>query len=384
MESKSRNPSAVAQSHSPLTYRIMVQIAADWILDVSQTIDQEKLDEAGFFRDFSPVSATEPTDCVVPNATSSSAISVGSSHDRCNSHEHAQWSTEVYEHFFRDAINLKRDSYGLMLRVGTIVIGSGLIAIVFAGTTEQSLDSVVGLQSHIGVVVFLILAVLPAIDLFLIDFIDQHPVFVREFTTDHFRFISYGLAKVAMEAITTFLEVLVMFLLVYWSVGFLGRFWYWVLVLFLLAMVSGSLGLLIASVVRYPESARELVPMIILPQMLLCGFFVNVEFLPQWIQWTSWLMPLTYAFRLLLAEEFSTCLERTYEEQLKVNCAESFLTALGSDANVYNETSVLRLAQAGTYVGLKNIVEYLGFFSTGQDPLAGFWNSCRVSTRRRL
>jgi hypothetical protein len=149
-------------------------------------------------------------------------------------------------------------------------------------------------------------------------------------------------------------------------------------------MVSGSLGLLIASVVRYPESARELVPMIILPQMLLCGFFVNVEFLPQWIQWTSWLMPLTYAFRLLLAEEFSTCLERTYEEQLKVNCAESLLTALGSDAIVYNETSVLRLAQAGTYVGLKNIVEYLGFFSAGQDPLAAFWNGCPVSTERRL
>jgi hypothetical protein len=141
-----------------------------------------------------------------------------------------------------------------------------------------------------------------------------------------------------------------------------------------------------ASVARYPESAKELVPIAILPQLLLCGFFVNVALLPQWIQWTSWLMPLTYVFRLLLAEEFSVCLERTHEEQLKVNCAESLLTALGSDAivyDVYKDTSVLRLAHAGTYVGLNNIAEYLGFFSGGQDPLASFWNTCRVSTERR-
>jgi hypothetical protein len=49
--------------------------------------------------------------------------------------------------------------------------------------------------------------------------------------------------------------------------------------------------------------------------------------------------------RILLAEEFSTCLERTHEEQLKVNCAESLLTALGSDAIIYKETAVLKLAQ---------------------------------------
>jgi hypothetical protein len=264
MESKSHNPSAIALTSY---YRIVVQIAADWILDVPQTVDQEKLDEAGFFRDFPSVSATEPTDCVVSNATGST-MSTGSSHDSGNTHGHASWWTEECEQFVRDALNLKRDSYGMMFRVGTVVIGTGLIAIVFAGTTEDSFDSAVGFYSHIGVVIFLIIAVLIVIQFILLDFIDQHPVFVREFTTDHFRLISYGLTKVTMEAITTFLEVLVMLLLVYWSVGLLGRFWYWLLVLFLLAMVSGSIGLLIASVVRYPESAKDLIFKAKLPQML--------------------------------------------------------------------------------------------------------------------
>jgi hypothetical protein len=65
-----------------------------------------------------------------------------------------------------------------------------------------------------------------------------------------------------MEAVTTFLEVLVFFLEEYWNVGLLGRFGYWVLVSFLLATVS--LDLLIASVMRDPESAKELVPILTL------------------------------------------------------------------------------------------------------------------------
>jgi hypothetical protein len=116
--------------------------------------------------------------------------------------------------------------------------------------------------------------------------------------------------------------------------------------------------------------------------MLLCGFFVSVDELPVWIAWTQWIMPLTYAFRLFLAEEFSSCLDFTVEEQNGINCAVSIQNALGTTGDlsaVYNETSVFRLYATGVYTGRESILEYLGSFSGEEDPLSAYWNACAVS-----
>jgi hypothetical protein len=115
--------------------------------------------------------------------------------------------------------------------------------------------------------------------------------------------------------------------------------------------------------------------------MLLCGFFVSVDELPVWIAWTQWIMPLTYAFRLFLAEEFSSCLDFTVEEQNGINCAVSIQNALGTTGDlsaVYNETSVFRLYATGVYTGREIILEYLGSFSGEEDPLSAYWNVCAV------
>lgn len=41
------------------------------------------------------------------------------------------------------------------------------------------------------------------------------------------------------------------------------------------------------------------IPLVILPSVFLSGFLVNVEQLPGWIQWLSWLTPLYYANTVL-------------------------------------------------------------------------------------
>jgi hypothetical protein len=102
-----------------------------------------------------------------------------------------------------------------------------------------------------------------------------------------------------------------------------------------------------------PRDAKEIVSIVLLPQVLLCGFFVSVDNLPNWIAWAHWLMPLTYAFRLFIAEEFSTCLDFTIDEQYTINCIRSFRNAVGTseslgeslDRVVYNDTSVMTLSQ---------------------------------------
>jgi hypothetical protein len=126
-----------------------------------------------------------------------------------------------------------------------------------------------------------------------------------------------------------------------------------------------------------------MVALVLLPQILLCGFFVSVDDLPNWIAWAHWLMPLTYVFRLFITEEFSTCLDFTIDEQYTMNCIRSIDNALGTIESLgalYNDTSVLRLFQTGTYTGPEAIQEYIALFSGGQDPLSPYWNTCPVST----
>lgn len=66
----------------------------------------------------------------------------------------------------------------------------------------------------------------------MLDAIDQRPIFVREFETDHFRMLSYALVKFVIEATTSMLTVSIYLLVVFWGVGLEGRFWYWWLVLY--------------------------------------------------------------------------------------------------------------------------------------------------------
>jgi hypothetical protein len=131
---------------------------------------------------------------------------------------------------------------------------------------------------------------------------------------------------------------------------------------------------------------------VLLPQLLFSGFFVRVEDLPGWIQWIQWINPVSYAFRLLLAEEFSSCLEFTDKERYVINCAKalqnslddvgaSSLDLLAPEAvqNIYNDSSVLTLAETGVYTGGVDIVEYLFSVRKSSSSLS---NICSVSLER--
>ena len=44
-----------------------------------------------------------------------------------------------------------------------------------------------------------------------------------------------------------------------------------------------------------------------MPQLLFSGFFVSTSSIPIYLRWLQWIMPLTYALRLVLNEEFEFC-----------------------------------------------------------------------------
>ena len=74
----------------------------------------------------------------------------------------------------------------------------------------------------------------------------------------------------------------------------------WVFVIAILNAVLGvGLGLLCSAFARTEFQAVQFMPLIIAPQLLLCGIIVPRGQLPDWLQWISNAMPASYALEAL-------------------------------------------------------------------------------------
>jgi ABC-2 type transport system permease protein len=65
------------------------------------------------------------------------------------------------------------------------------------------------------------------------------------------------------------------------------------------AVLGVALGLLCSAFARTEFQAVQFMPVIVLPQLFLCGLLVPREQLPDWLQWISNVLPLSYAVEAL-------------------------------------------------------------------------------------
>lgn len=80
--------------------------------------------------------------------------------------------------------------------------------------------------------------------------------------------------------------------------------------------------------VENPDVAAELMPALIVPQLLFAGVFIQVNLIPEFLRWAQYLCSLTYAIRLVLLNEFNECAD---EETLGPNPCEQTLQYAGVD-----------------------------------------------------
>lgn len=75
------------------------------------------------------------------------------------------------------------------------------------------------------------------------------------------------------------------------------------LLVFVIAIINAvlgvGLGLLCSAFARTEFQAVQFMPLVIAPQLLLCGIIVPREAMPQWLQWLSNAMPASYALEAL-------------------------------------------------------------------------------------
>ena len=84
------------------------------------------------------------------------------------------------------------------------------------------------------------------------------------------------------------------------SVGLLdlevqGAVWLLAVVAIADAVVGTALGLFVSAFAQTEFQAVQFMPLVVIPQILLCGLFVPTDQLPDVLEWVSRVLPLTYA-----------------------------------------------------------------------------------------
>ena len=182
---------------------------------------------------------------------------------------------------------------------------STLAGIIFYQVAETDFSEFINVQTTFGALLVSLLAnvfstALPA----LVAFPEERPVFIREYSTNHYSVTAYFLSRFTMELLVTAVQVTVSSALTYGLVGFhapYGPFW---ACLYALAMTSTALGVLLGCSTKDPGVAMEFLPVVFMPQILFAGFFAPPDLIPVWLRWVVYVFPLTYATRIVVVNEF--------------------------------------------------------------------------------
>jgi len=105
--------------------------------------------------------------------------------------------------------------------------------------------------------------------------------------------LAFGVAAALQAVITVGVAVTV------YDLDVAGSLWLVGLIAVLDALLGVALGLLASAFARTEFQAVQFMPLIVLPQFLLCGLLVPREAMPDWLHAISNVLPLTYAVEAL-------------------------------------------------------------------------------------
>jgi ABC-type multidrug transport system permease subunit len=291
---------------------------ADWIMNVAQSVPFDTLDAEGFFlqdpRDvgdaFTPeegkdaLGITITRRSILPGASSSSSSKAAGAVVV----KPPGFFTQINLLFTREINNLSRDVAAVGARFGLTSVMSLLIGTIFLNVGETDSSVPINLQSHFGALIMvLMMSMFGTAQPALLSFPSERPVFLREYSTDHYTVVSYFMSRLTIEASLTAVQMLIQSVITYFMIGFQADFVIFYLSTYALAMASTALAVFLGCSVEDPKMAQELLPLLFVPQMLFAGFFVAPHLMPSWLSWARYICSLTYGVRILMVAEFQDC-----------------------------------------------------------------------------
>jgi len=268
---------------------------ADWIMIVAQSVPDKDLEKLGFYEN-------DTTDQIEPS-TVLEKIVLGKPSQSAN---HVGVGVQIRLLLKRDFAAMRRDPRVLGFRLFLTSFMSLLTGCIFfkVGNTDPAVNE--NIQSQFGAEIIVLMVsmfgtALPS----LIVFPQERPVFLREFSTNHYTTVAYFMSRLVVEGLLTAIQMFLLALVSYFMMQFqLGFGWHY-LIIYSLAMTSTAIAVMIGSGVHDAGSAIEFLPMVFVPQILFAGFFIKPSIIPVWLRWLQYVMPLTYGVKLHVERNFN-------------------------------------------------------------------------------
>lgn len=288
---------------------------ADWVINVAQKYPIPLLEEAGFFlkddREISEPTLPRKGQDALGNPVAKRLSTIQRS---ANEEKPPGVLTQVEMLFKRELVYMYRFPLPQYTRFGLTSFLGLLIGMIFFKVGEQDATDNFNLTSQFGaMMILLMLALLGTAQPALLYFPEERPIFLREYSTDHYSAISYFVSRLFIEAVNTGIQVLIMVTLIYFMVSFQGSVAIYYATTYALAMSGTAMAVMLGVLSGgNAKVAQQLIPLIFIPQLLFSGFFVSPNLIPKFLRWAQYVCVLTYAVRMLIIEEFYNCDEKNY------------------------------------------------------------------------
>ena len=222
--------------------------------------------------------------------------------------------------FKREIKHLIRNRHALKARMLMTCAISSVIGFIFFQVARLEFDNFINVQTTFGGLLMSLLAnvfstALPS----LMAFPAERPVFLREYSTNHYSVFSYFGSRLFMELFVTGVQVTISSVITYFLIGYSGSYGYFWSGLYLMACASTALGVYVGCSVENPSVAVEFLPAIFMPQIIFSGFFIPPHLMPSWLAWIRYICPLTYGIKIVVAAEFGFGRCDKYEEAGETN-----------------------------------------------------------------
>lgn len=266
---------------------------ADWVIDVSEMNEIDDLKKTTFF-------TSEPKGHkIVPNPEDKLAIP---------DDKKVSIMTELHYLLQREFRDIKRNPLMTVINVTITSILAVIFGLMFWDIGRKDRSEFVVVQAVLGALVNLMISTLfGQSNTAITTFARDRPLFLREYSTDHYNIVPYFLSKLGSEAFNAFVAVFAQALVVFWMMGFTMGFGHFLAVTYAMSMVSTAVCVMLGAFFAEPENATALFTIVVVPQLYFSGVFISIDLLPDVVQWAQYVCSLTYASRLALAYELQNC-----------------------------------------------------------------------------
>lgn len=131
--------------------------------------------------------------------------------------------------------------------------------------------------------------------------------FIREYNSNLYGVVPYYVSKNLVDTPFSIITMMLFVTIVYFLAGLrldVENFFIFFLIYILHAFISQSIGYCIGTLFKTVEEANLLANVIVMPLLVLGGFFINPDNMPVWLFWIRYISPFYYSFQAAAANEF--------------------------------------------------------------------------------